>query len=233
MTRRSPHARLAASPAAVRAAVALAYVTAALIAALVGAGPARADVPSGTIGAAPAATNRLAVTLTSSVVNATEMLVHLAGTEWPVTWSPFQTTVSFSLLPAGATRTNDGAKVIEAKYRNADGESVPVTTTVFLDRRRPATVGFSEEAVRGTLAKLEFKVTDPAPSCGTANVSLLVYRYGKYRTTFKLHGVQTNRKQYKQFTCRWDKGWYTYKVKATDAAGNACKTPGVGVLFVK
>jgi hypothetical protein len=63
---------------------------------------------------------------------------------------------------------------------------------------------------------------------------LVVYRFGKRKTTFKLGVVATNAKLAKTFTCRWDEGWYTYEVWATDTAGNKHKAPpGVGVLFVR
>ncbi len=193
---------------------------------------AAAEVPSGTIVASPAATNRFQVAVSSRVAGATEMLVRLAGSEWPLAWSPFQPVVPLSLIVPGV-KTVDGPRTIEARYRNAEGESAVAMATVFLDRKKPKTIGFSEEVVRGGLVKLEFKVKDRAPSCGLANVTLVVYRYGKLKAMFKLYGVQTDKKRYRQFRCRWDRGWYTYKVKATDAAGNACKMPGFGVLFVK
>lgn len=186
-------------------------------------------VPTGQLITKPAtAINKRAVTLDSSgVVGATQMQFRDAGGQW-TGWLPFARVHTWT-LPGG-----DGRKTVEAQYQGADGSLLPLSVQIFLDRRRPNTVGYALEAKRTTRIALTYKVVDRKPSCGLAKVTIRVYRYGKPFTTFKKVTVPTNRKQRtRTFKCSWSKGWYTYKILATDIAGNRYERAGVGVLFVK
>lgn len=189
-----------------------------------------AKAPSGTLATKPAtATKRVTIRLDSSGVSgATQMQFRDAGGEWTA-WLPFATAHSWRLSGV------DGLKTIEAQYRGAEGEQpVLLSAQISLDRKRPKTVGYAHEAKRKTRIRLTYKVVDPKPSCGSAKVTIKVYRYGKRFTQFPTVTVPTNRRQKtRSFKCSWSKGWYTYKVLATDIAGNRYKTAGVGVLFVK
>ncbi len=221
-----PH-RIQGRAAAVLLAAAIAVALPALLAPLLATAGA---APSGTVTTVPAgATRRPAIVLDASgIAGATQMqltdsdgassgwIVYAAQTPWTFT---------------GA----DGLKTITAQFTDGvDPNPYAASVQIYLDRKRPTTVGFSSEVKRGQLATLYYKVKDPKPSCKQANVRLVVFRFGKRKTTFKLGVVATNTKLSKVFTCRWDKGWYTYEVRATDIAGNRHKTPaGVGVLFVK
>jgi hypothetical protein len=186
--------------------------------------------PTGTLATVPAgATRKPAIVLDASgIAGATQM--QFAGPDGVWTgWLPLVAQYPFTLPEP------DGLKTINAQF--LDGvDPTPYATSVqiYLDRKRPITVGFASEVRRGKVATLYFKIKDPKPSCRRANVRLAVYRFGKRRTTFKLGVLATNVKLSKAFTCRWDKGWYTYEVLATDIAGNKhIAPPGVGVLFVK
>jgi hypothetical protein len=185
--------------------------------------------PSGALTTVPAAaTRKLAITIDAGgIIGATQMRYLQADGLW-TEWLPFAAPMPWTLAAP------DGLKVIQAEF--SDGVEPPYQTSVqiYLDRRRPTTMGYASEVKRGQLATLSYKVKDPKPSCRQATVQLAVYRFGKLKTTFKLGVQRTNIKLSRSFTCRWDKGWYTYKVLATDIAGNKHVTPpGVGVLFVK
>jgi len=206
--------------------VMLAIVVVVLIAPAV----ASAAAPAGTLSTKPAtATRRAVITLDSSAVTgAAQMQFRDEAGAWSE-WLPFAAQYAWR-LPG-----TDGLKTVHAQYRGGDGSlSGELTAQVFLDRKRPKTVGYAHEARRKTRIALTYKVVDPKPSCGRAKVTIRVYRYGKLFTTFKRVVVPTNRKQKtRTFKCSWSRGWYTYKILATDIAGNRYKTAGVGVLFVK
>jgi hypothetical protein len=185
--------------------------------------------PSGTLTTVPAsATRKLPITLDASgITGATQMRYLQADGLW-TEWLPFAAQMPWTLTAP------DGPKAIQAEF--SDGVDPPYQTSVqiSLDRKRPTTQGYAGEVKRGQIATLYYRVKDPKPSCRQATVQLAVYRFGKLKTTFKLGVQRTNIKLSRAFTCRWDRGWYTYKVLATDIAGNKhVRPPGVGVLFVK
>jgi hypothetical protein len=186
--------------------------------------------PTGTLTTVPAgATRKPAIVLdTSGIAGAVQMQFAGPDAVW-TGWLPLAPQFAFTLPEP------DGLKTINAQFTDGVDPTVYSTSVqIFLDRKRPTTVGFSSDVRRGQLATLYYKIKDSRPSCRQADVRLAVYRFGKRRTTFKLGVVATNAKLSKQFTCRWDKGWYTYEVLATDIAGNkSVSPPGVGVLFVK
>jgi hypothetical protein len=222
----TPRTRRSGLPAAVTG-VLLALVLAAVVAPLVAVAGA---APTGTLTTVPAtATRKPAIVLdTSGIAGAVQMQFAGPDAVW-TGWLPLAPQFALTLPEP------DGLKTINAQFTDGVDPTVYATSVqVFLDRKRPTTFGFSSEVRRGQLATLYYKIKDPKPSCRQADVRLAVYRFGKRRTTFKLGVVATNAKLSKQFTCRWDKGWYTYEVLATDIAGNKnVSPPGVGVLFVK
>jgi len=208
----------------------LAIVALVLVAPVIAAAAAGPRAPAGTLATKPATTTRRAViTLDSSAVTgAAQMQFRDEGGAWGE-WLPFAAQYQWT-LPG-----TDGLKTVHAQYLGGDGSpSGELTAQVFLDRKRPKTIGYAHEARRKTRIALTYKVVDPKPSCGWARVIIRVYRYGKLFTTFKRVEVPTNRKQKtRTFKCSWSRGWYTYRILATDIAGNRYATAGVGVLFVK
>jgi hypothetical protein len=102
------------------------------------------------------------------------------------------------------------------------------------DVKRPTTKAYPASVKKGRKAKLVFRVNDPEPSCGRATVTLKIYRRTKLKQTIEVKGTcLCNFKKTYSWKCRLPKGVYTWKVFATDVAGNAQSKVGGAKLTVK
>jgi len=108
------------------------------------------------------------------------------------------------------------------------------TLKVRIDSTRPITKALGNVTVtRGRRATLCLRVDDSvAPQ---ATVTVKIYRCGVLKKTLKLGLRATKRKvKYTGYICQLPRGTYTWKVYATDLAGNSAKSPvGQKVLKVK
>jgi len=120
----------------------------------------------------------------------------------------------------------DGLKTVRVEYRDRSGSVVGASDVIGLDTGRPVTTALRRASVRrGARASLSFSVTDPEPSCGTADVMIRIRtRGGRLVKTIKRHDRPTNVDLTVRLTCRLPSRVYRYCVTATDAAGNRAAT---------
>jgi hypothetical protein len=155
-------------------------------------------------------------------------LTPVASTEYRAQGAPTWTTYTgpFSV-------TAQGASVYE--YRSTDGvgnvEAVK-TITVRIDRTAPVPKALANRSVkRNATAKLPYKIVD-VPGA-QANVTIKIYKGSVLKKTLKSGKRAANASLTLACRCRLPKGKYTWKVYATDLAGNAQAKPGVKTLTVK
>ena len=83
-------------------------------------------------------------------------------------------------------------------------------------------------------ATLKFSVADPSPGAGSATVTIQIRRPGgKLVRTLTARTVTTNVPLTYKWKATLRKGAYTYRVLATDAAGNVATSIGSAALKVK
>ena len=145
------------------------------------------------------------------------------------------TTGSSVTLPAPADHSGDGIHTVE--YRSVDeaGNTETFhTATVRIDTRKPTAAASSATVKHGGIAALHFRVYDAAPSAGTCRVTLTVRSAaGATVRTFRpstLYRVGTLHSY--SFHCTLKAGRYTFRVRATDAAGNLAAAAAVNSLTV-
>ena len=133
----------------------------------------------------------------------------MAGaTEWQTYTAPFQCTA---------------AGVVTYVCRSTDGAAIPnvepdVSFTVYRDLVGPATQALANVTARaGKRASFRFKVTDVTPK---ATVSLKVFKGKRLKKTVKVGSRPTGKAQSYSWNCGLPRGTYTWKVYATDQAGN-------------
>ncbi len=86
---------------------------------------------------------------------------------------------------------------------------------------------------RNKKVTLKFAVTDPAPSCGSAKVTIKIMKGAKTVKTLKVGVKATNKSLGYKWKAALKKGSYTYRVLATDVAGNKATSIGSAKLKVK
>jgi len=85
----------------------------------------------------------------------------------------------------------------------------------------------------GKRATLKCKLSDPAPSCGTATVKITISRRGKVVKRLTFANVHTYGMHSFTFKASLKKGAYTWIARATDVAGNVQATASTKHLTVK
>ena len=109
-----------------------------------------------------------------------------------------------------------------------------VTFEILKDTVKPTTSAWAVAVLKGRVATLKYKVTDPEPTKGTAAVSIKIKnRAGKVVKTMSAGTKTVNVPLTKNFRCKLAKGTYRYYVYATDASGNAQSKIGSARLTVK
>ena len=109
-----------------------------------------------------------------------------------------------------------------------------VTFEIVKDTVKPTTSAWAVAMLRGRVATLKFKVTEPEPTKGTAAVSIKIKnRAGKVVKTMSAGTKTVNVPLTKKFRCGLARGTYRYYVYATDASGNAQSKIGSARLTVK
>jgi subtilisin family serine protease len=134
----------------------------------------------------------------------------------------------------GATRVVSGNAAHTLAFRavdNAGNAESPQQVTVRVDAGRPAPLALSNATVkRGKRATLKYRVDDVTPR---ATCRIKVYRGERLVKTLKPGLVTTNAARTHTWTCKLRRGRYTWKVYATDQAGNTQGRPGVKTLTVR
>ena len=119
-------------------------------------------------------------------------------------------------------------------YRSADAlgnVEATQTATVGIDPAGPLTVAYAKVAAKkGKTARFRFKVVDLTP---TANVELRIYKGARLKKVLAAGAVKTGSVMIGTWKCTLAKGVYTWKVYATDLAGNAPLRIGKKTLVVK
>jgi Chitobiase/beta-hexosaminidase C-terminal domain len=104
---------------------------------------------------------------------------------------------------------------------------------VNIDTAKPSTIASAVKGKAGATVTLRFTVTDPAPSCGFATVTVAIMRGKKVVTRIHVGSVATNTPLTFRYKRTLKKGAYTYRVLARDIAGNAATSIGSAKLTVK
>ena len=119
-------------------------------------------------------------------------------------------------------------------YRAADNAgNVEATRTVFVrvDTGRPVTQALARVTVRkGRRATMRFAATDLAPQ---ARFTIKVFKGGRAVKTLRPGLRATNTALTYVWRCRLARGTYTWKVYATDLAGNTQAKVGAKTLTVR
>ena len=150
------------------------------------------------------------------------------STNGGATWTTWTAGTPLVISASGTTallyRSVNAAGTVENPARQA---------TVRIDVGKPTCVAVKNVTVtRGKTAKLSYKVTDPAPSCGSAKVTIAIYL--KTKVVKKLvFTASTNKALVKSLKVTLKKGKYTWKVSATDIAGNVQTRIGSRTLTVR
>ncbi len=114
---------------------------------------------------------------------------------------------------------------------NAGNIEVARRRTVRVDTGRPKPLALSNATTKkGKKATLKYRVNDITPG---ATCQIKVYKGARRMKTLKLGMVTTNLARTSTWICKLAPGRYTWKVYATDQAGNAQSKPGVRTLTVR
>jgi len=179
--------------------------------------------PVSSIGGADTAWHNAAVTL--SVTASDPGGPGIQKTEWGV--APVGVTPMWSVLSGGSLTVDpvalglQGAQVVSVFSTDRCGnvEAPPVTATLNFCTVGPTTTASAPDSVkRGNKLKLSYRADSITPTC-TITLKILKSS-GASAKTVKLGEKPSKTKGTYSFTCNLAKGKYTYKVFATDAAGN-------------
>jgi hypothetical protein len=106
--------------------------------------------------------------------------------------------------------------------------------TIRIDKGRPTTLALKNVTVlRGRIAKFSYKITDPAPTCGYANATIMIYKNARMVKRIVMTKAAVNKSLVVSSRIKLAKGTYTWKVRATDLAGNVQVKIGAKKLYVK
>ena len=104
---------------------------------------------------------------------------------------------------------------------------VNIDTTVPTTKAQPAVVG------AGKTVTLKFRVADAAISCGRATVSIQIIKGGRVVTAVSVGVKATNAALTYPYKATLKAGTYTWRVQATDAAGNKAVSMLAATLTIK
>ena len=162
------------------------------------------------------------------------MVGGLAKTEYKLDAGAWTSGTSLT-VPAPADHSGDGIHTVSYRSSDAAGNTEAVkSATVKIDTRQPTSTATKSVTVKkGRKATLVYKVSDPAPSCGTATVTIAIKLKAKTVKTIKIANAAANKARSYTFKVTLKKGSYTWTVKATDVAGNVGKASAAKKLIVK
>jgi len=139
-------------------------------------------------------------------------------------------------VPAPRDHSNDGEHWVYVRSADKVGNvERKHGFKVLIDTRGPTVLAkWAATAQRGARTALSFCVADPRPGSPTATVTIAL-RNARGVPVKKLvvTGCRVGRKLACEFTCWLPKGRYSFRVTATDAAGNAQVAAGHNTLVVR
>jgi hypothetical protein len=175
--------------------------------------------------------SRTPVTLTCSAI--LDPQCSLAALQYRLDTAAWQE-LPGSGLSRPLTISAEGQTVVEVRVSDSAGGSATASATVRIDGRKPTTKAFKASVKKGRKVKLAYQVSDPVPGSGRATVTLKIFKGAKLKKTIKVKGaVACNARRTYNWKCTLAKGSYTFKVYATDLAGNAQSKVGSARLTVK
>jgi len=155
-----------------------------------------------------------AVTVDSTVTQATSIRVMNAGGTWS-SWMPYAASTSWTLSPG------DGVKSVSAQYRFATGKSLTLTDTITLDATAPVTT-HDYDGLPETVLTVTLRATDALSGVATTSYRIDggAWQLG---TTIALH-VPHKR-------VGLPPGPHTIEYFSTDVAGNVAPVQSVVVTL--
>ena len=102
-----------------------------------------------------------------------------------------------------------------------------------VDTGVPSTSATAATVKATKVVTLKFAVSDPLPSCGSAKVTIQIMKGSKVLKSLAVGKKATNKSLSYKWKAALKKGSYTYRVLATDVAGNKATTLGSATLKVK
>jgi sugar lactone lactonase YvrE len=177
-----------------------------------------------------------------------------AITDVPAGWSRTAVTATFSPgdTPSGVASTeystNGGANWAPGLSAAITGQGVtallvrstdvagnvedPKTVTVRIDGTAPVPKALANKSVkRNATVKLQYKITDVPDA--EAKVAIKIYKGKAFKKKLTVGTKAANVNLTYSYKCKLPKGKYSWKVFATDLAGNVQAKPGVRTLTVK
>jgi large repetitive protein len=144
-------------------------------------------------------------------------------------WTPIAVGAPLVISGPGQTtvlyRSVNSAGTVENPARSA---------TVSIDTGKPTCLALKNvKAKAKKTVKLPFKISDTAPSCGTAKVTITIYLKKKVVKRITIASAVTNKNLTYAYKVKLKKGKYTWKVSATDIAGNVQAKISSKTLTVK
>jgi hypothetical protein len=211
--------------------------------------------PDNSSGMAKAATYSITV---PTPMPGSDLMAPVTTCNAPAVWKKTSVTVAFSAsdnvggsgvgrteysLDGGTTWTIGTSCLVSTagtttiKYRSVDValnmESMK-TAVVRIDKGIPKTTASAVAVKYAAKATFKFRVADPAPSSGKATVKIQIKnKAGKVVKTIAAGSKKTNVALTFAYKITLKRGVYTYRVLATDLAGNVAKKMAVVRLTVK
>jgi hypothetical protein len=115
----------------------------------------------------------------------------------------------------------------------AGNVEAPQTGYVNIDEALPTTKAQAASVWSGKIVTLKFRVSDAAISCGTATVKIQIKKGSRVVKTVSAGSMATNAALTYRYRAALKKGSYTWRVLATDAAGNTAVRMLAAKLTVK
>jgi len=134
---------------------------------------------------------------------------------------------------AGASARISASGETKLRYRSTDAAGnveTAKTATVRVDGGKPVPKALATATARRGRVKLKYRVVDVAPQ---AKVTIKIYKGRKLKKTIALGLQKTNASLAYAYKCKLPHGSYTYRVYATDLAGNTQARAGVAKLLVR
>lgn len=128
----------------------------------------------------------------------------------------------------------DGDTVVWFDSRNADNDGDRIYgATFFWDAKAPTTTATAASVRAGRTVALRFRVNDAPPTCGKAVVKIQIKKRLKVVKTIRLGTKACNAALAYKYRAKLARGVYTWRVLATDVAGNRATTMTAARLTVR
>ena len=189
---------------------------------------ATAPVTTATPPLASSATSGWRNTAQTVTLTATDAGSGVAGTSYSIDGGPVLTySAPFTVSAPGSHA------VTYFSTDNAGNVEQPQTGYVNIDATVPTTKAQPAAVRAGKTVTLKFRVADAAISCGQATVKIQIRKGGRVVKTVTVGAKATNAALIFRYKAALKKGVYTWRVLATDAAGNKAVDMLAAKLTVK